>query len=259
MFQLGFTTVTFRKKTRREVCEIAQKNRIHLLEWGADVHLPPFDPVALQEVLALQKEFQIEANSYGTYYRLGTKNFELWQELLHIASQIGAKTVRIWMGKTEPFFTTETVFSAMVKETQTLCDMAKALGITVAFEFHRGTYNCSGNTTLRFLEAVNRDNVKTYWQPFSIAKDAQNLQTVLPQTVCIHVFHWNAVGKRYALEEGKKRWMAFLRIAKTASTPSTLIMEFVKGDSASQFEQDVATCREWLDALETESGCTDET
>lgn len=75
MKNIGFTTVTFRKKSRREVCEIAEKNGIKYLEWGGDVHLPPDNETALQEVIFLQKEFGLTAVSYGSYYRLGAENY----------------------------------------------------------------------------------------------------------------------------------------------------------------------------------------
>ena len=82
MEKIGFTTVTFRKKSRREICEIAKKNHIEYIEWGGDVHLPPNDSNALREVLSLQEEFGLTAISYGTYYHLGEENYSLWQSVI---------------------------------------------------------------------------------------------------------------------------------------------------------------------------------
>ena len=63
MYNIGFTTVTFRKNSRREICQIASENDIKYIEWGGDVHLPPNDINALREVLSLQKEFGLTAVS----------------------------------------------------------------------------------------------------------------------------------------------------------------------------------------------------
>ena len=92
MYNIGFTTVTFRKKSRREICQIASENNIKYIEWGSDVHLPPNDINALSDVLSLQEEFGLTAVSYGTYYRLGEENYSLWESITDTANAIGAKS-----------------------------------------------------------------------------------------------------------------------------------------------------------------------
>ena len=41
MYNIGFTTVTFRKKSVEEIIDIAKKAAINCIEWGGDVHVPP--------------------------------------------------------------------------------------------------------------------------------------------------------------------------------------------------------------------------
>lgn len=239
MYNIGFTTVTFRKKSRREICEIAQKNGMKYIEWGGDIHLPPDDEVALQEVISLQKEFGLTAISYGTYYRLGAEDYDLWESITETANAIGAKIIRIWQGtKSSDDVDVDTLLS-MVNETKILCDIAEKKGLTVAFEFHNGTNNDNGKSSVEFIKAVNKPNVKTYWQPFSTDADIDNLKSVLPYLVCVHVFEWNEKGKRYSFKHGEKRWSDFLEIIEESDANPYLIMEFVKNDSEKQFGKDI--------------------
>lgn len=239
MYNIGFTTVTFREKSRREICEIAQKNNIKYIEWGGDIHLPPNDSNALQEVISLQKEFGLTAISYGTYYRLGAEDYALWESITETANAIGAKIIRIWQGTSASADVSSEKLLSMVNETKALADIADKKGLTVAFEFHNGTNNDNGKSAVEFLKTVNKANVKTYWQPFSTNADIDNLKAALPYLACVHIFEWNEKGKRYSLKHGKERWSEFLEIIKESNANPYLIMEFVKHDSEKQFAKDL--------------------
>ena len=246
MKNIGFTTVTFRKKSRREICKIAKKNHIEYIEWGGDIHLPPDDEDALQEVISLQKEFGLTAISYGSYYRLGAEDYSLWEQIVNTADKIGAKIIRIWQGDCSSQKAGKEKLQAMVNETRILADIADKKGLIVAFEFHQNTNNDNGKSAVAFLQAVNMVNVKTYWQPFSTDADTENLQAVLPYLVCVHIFEWNENGHRYSLKHGVDKWRGFLKIIENSNAEPYLIMEFVKHDSRYQFAKDVKTLRQML-------------
>lgn len=249
MYKIGFTTVTFRDLSPAEVCKIADENDIRNIEWGGDIHLPPLEKEKAAETAALNKKYSLCALSYGSYYRLGAKDFELWREICEAASQIGAKVIRIWMGEKSSCDVNEDLFREMVEETKKLAEAAAEKNLTVAFEFHHGTYNDSGATSLRFLKAVDMDNVKTYWQPFSTKEDTENLKAVLPYLAGVHVFHWNKYGKRYALKRGKRKWKKFISLIAESCGDMNYIMEFVKKDSVNQFKKDLAALRGILEEV----------
>lgn len=246
MKNIGFTTVTFRKKSRREICEIADENHIKYIEWGGDVHLPPDDEDALQEVISLQKEFGLTAISYGSYYRLGAENYSLWEQIVNTADKIGAKIIRIWQGDSSSQKISKEKLQSMVNETKKLADVADKKGLIVAFEFHQNTNNDNGKSAVAFLKAVNKPNIKTYWQPFSTDADTENLQAILPYLVCVHIFEWNEKGKRYSLKHGVDKWRGFLKIIENSNAEPYWIMEFVRHDSRHQFAKDVKTLRQML-------------
>lgn len=246
MSRIVFTSVTFRQLTRREIFDIAVENGITQIEWGADVHLQPQDDIALEEVTRLQRELGVSACSYGSYYRLGANDMDAWRAVTQTSEAIGAKTVRIWAGSRPSAETDETAFSALVAEAQTLAEIAAERGLTITFEFHKGTYNDTGASSVKLLKSIDRSNVKTYWQPMSIPEDEGNLQAVLPFLAGVHVFHWSKSGRRFSLKFGRRNWERFIRMIARGGADVPFILEFVKGDSRKQFARDVKTLRELL-------------
>lgn len=246
MENIGFTTVTFRNLSREEVCKIADDNNVRIIEWGGDIHLPPGDKKAEAEVISLSKRYKLTPLSYGSYFRVGEDDFEYWKTIVKTAENIGAGIIRAWLGSKSSADVSEKEFNILVEETRRIADIANEKGIVIAFEFHKGTYNDSAKSSAKFFEAVNRENVKTYWQPMSNSADEENLKAVLPYLITVHVFQWNKHGKRYSLKYGKKQWQRFISIINNANVSVNYILEFVKNDSPRRFSNDVKTIKVFL-------------
>ncbi len=249
MYRLAFTSVTFRKLSREEICIAAKENGVEYIEWGGDIHLPPDDENALTEVVSLQKKYGIKAISYGSYYRIGQRDFELFGKILSVSEKIGCRRIRLWLGTASSDKTDEMLFESLVEETQKLCDMAKEKDITLSFEFHEGTFNDNGKSSLGFLKAVNRDNLATYWQPLRVKADFDNLRAVAPYVDGVHVFYWDKFGIRHSLKKGTDEWENYISLLKTESKNTDYILEFVKGDSDIQFAKDVSALKDILDSV----------
>lgn len=246
MIRLGFTSVTFRKLSREEICIAAKENGIEFIEWGGDVHLPPDDEKALSDVLGLQKKYGIKAMSYGSYYRIGQKDYELFDKILYTAEKIGCKRIRLWLGTQSSDKTDKELFDSLVGETRVLCDKAEEKDIVISFEFHEGTFNDNGKSSVEFLKAVNRDNAATYWQPLRVKGDFENLEAVAPYVNGVHVFNWGKLGVRHSLSKGEKDWKKYISHLEKNGNNTDYILEFVKGDSLLQFRKDVETAKEIL-------------
>lgn len=248
-FNIGFTTVTFRKKTPEEICKIAKKNEIDCLEWGTDVHVP--NPEAAKEVRRLCDEYGLYTVSLGAYHRIGAPNDTPFSETLESAVILGAKRIRVWLGKKSSSDFTEEERAALIGETRALVREAERYGIAIAFEFHRKTLNDTGASSRKFLEDVSEKNLSTYWQPFfhetpeedfHFDVDKQNLLTVLPYVSAAHVFSWDESANRFPLARHKDAWKAFIDILRE-SPCEDLIMEFVPNDSPVQFMADLAVLK----------------
>lgn len=161
-FKIGLASVTFRNKTVSQVVEIAGNAGIEFIEWGADVHVKTLDDATL--VKKLCDENNIKICSYGSYYRTGSSSRAQWKEICRIADEMGASSVRIWLGDKNSEFFTEGEYQALLEEMKYLCSKAKEYNLLVCPECHDNTFNNSTQSILRLKRDLNSDNFKTYFQ-----------------------------------------------------------------------------------------------
>lgn len=250
MYKLGLTSVTFRELSIEKVAQIAEQNTMDYIEWGSDVHVPCDDEKSISRAKEATQNNSFFAFSYGTYYRLGENDFEKFEKICSAASSMGMKYVRIWQGSVSSQQTDKSLFENMVEETKKLSDIAEKYSLVVAFEFHNKTNNDNAESCIAFLKAVDRENVKTYWQPLgNRKKDTEYLKAVLPYVVSVHVFHWNKWGKRYSLKRGQRIWRKWIDIIAKDKGDMNFTMEFVKNDSPKQFEKDAKILKKILDSV----------
>ena len=233
---VGFTTVTFRRKSVEEIVGTALENGIYNIEWGGDVHVP--DTAAAKRVSALCRENGIRSLSLGSYYRFGAPETPDFRETAERTAALGADRVRVWLGiKPSEEYTAEEI-EGLLLSVEKAAEAADEYGVSIAFEFHRKTLNDNGRTSAEFLSACRR-SVTTYWQPFFEGNDETNLSFVKNRVSAAHVFSWNAACERFPLEKEYDFWKKSVSTLK-GSPCRDLIIEFVKDDGDENFKNDVA-------------------
>lgn len=241
---LGLTSVTFRKLTPDEIISLAVKAGCEVIEWGGDIHIKNIEEA--QDIRKKCRAGGIGIHSYGSYYRLGQGKTADFESLCEITCVLEAKIIRVWLGDRGSKGTSEKQFEELAVESETLSRTAMKFGLTVAFEFHNGTYNDTGESSRKFLQRVERDNVKTYWQPMFAGNDIENLNAVIGETVVVHMFNWSRLGVRYPLKRGETKIKQFLDIIKSRGYEGDIILEFVKGDNPENFLADFKCLKEWV-------------
>lgn len=239
-----FTSVTFRKKSPAEICRIAYDNGISFIEWGADVHVRDKEEAA--NVRALCDANGITSVSLGSYYRVGDGLYGDFENDCQSARILGCKRIRVWLGRESSQNTSAETRNKLITETKALSDIALTYGLVLAFEFHKKTYNDDGKASADFIRECGRDNVRTYWQPFSTNADTDNLNAVLPYLDAVHVFSWDENNVRFPLSYKTDEWKEFAACARKTGKRLDFIIEFVKDDSEEEFTRDVKTLRDIL-------------
>lgn len=227
----GLTSVTFRQLDWREVIRIARDCGLDGIEWGGDVHAPPGDALHAQKVYQGTVDAGLSVLSYGSYYKLGGE--DAFEPVLETALALRAGVIRVWA---------EGAFDRAARDARRVAELAEPHGVTVAFEYHRNTLTETAEGALALLQAVDRANVRTYWQPNPERAHGENLgelAAVSPYLENMHVFHWTRHGRRLPLRAGAGEWRAYLG----AAGPKAAILEFVKNDSPAQCAQDARTLR----------------
>jgi sugar phosphate isomerase/epimerase len=238
----------FARSHPRAVADLARRCGLSGIEWGGDVHAPHGDLEAAQQVLAHTRAANLEVAAYGSYYRAGElEEGARWEQVLASAQVLEAPLIRVWAGKRGSQEADGKYFQAVTDDLKRICESTEKI---IALEFHGGTLCDSGDAARQVLEAVNRPNLRSLWQPAngqSIERRLEDLRTVKPWLANLHVFHWDAQGfnGKRDLEAGRDEWSKYLREAQSDENLWALL-EFVRGDEPEQLERDAKTLQSWL-------------
>lgn len=242
----GLTSITFRTLSCEKVIELTRQAGLDGIEWGSDIHVPEGDAALAEKIWAQTAKAGLRVISYGSYYRLGAnENPRLeFTKYLNSAVALHAPIIRIWAGNAAAEDISEVEFLRLAAETRTICAMAEEKGITVAFEYHRGTMTETSSGALQLLQTANCANLRTYWQPnpdISFEENKRELEEIRPYLANVHVFHWIGANVRYPLEEGAEYWEEYISISR--SKQPSYLLEFVKDDSVENLMKDAAALR----------------
>ncbi len=224
----GLVSISFRKKSVKELIKASKDSGLEYIEWGGDVHVPMGKVKLAREVNRLTYGGGIKIGSYGSYFGLlyhCDERFPMpFKKVLKTAKQLGAKTVRVWLGwpfcgckKGCQVFLCEKHYKKNVARTRALCDEAKKYGLTLSIECHYKTLSDDYHDTLRFLNDVDKDNLKLNWQPNhakSFEYNLEALKALRPYVTNVHVFNWNEKGEKFPLgdEKGVYEWTEYVKV-----------------------------------------------
>jgi sugar phosphate isomerase/epimerase len=224
----GLVSISFRKKSIKEIIKATKESGLKYIEWGGDVHVPMGNVKLARQVRRLMHGSGLKCESYGSYFGLVyhcDEHFPMpFKKVLKTAKALGAKTVRVWLGwpycgckKGCNVFLCEKYFRKNVTITKDLCNQAKKYGMTLSIECHFKTLSDDYHDTLRFLEAVDCDNLRLYWQPNhakGLEYNLEALKALRPYITNVHVFNWNEKGEKSPLgnETGTEQWSKYFEI-----------------------------------------------
>jgi len=244
MLSLGLTSVTFRKLSPSEIITLTKKSGLDGIEWGGDIHVPPGDLERAREVREETEAAGLTVCSYGSYYRSDEEAGD-FSDILATARELRAPVVRVWAGG-KGSDEADVAYREEVAETlRKAVKAAKAVGITVALEYHRNTLTDTQASAHQLLEEVGQPELMLYWQPRTGGAFQDNipeLKAALPKLAHVHLFHWaegedGAIDRR-PLAEGVESWEAFLELIRQAEGDRFILFEFVRDDSPEQLCED---------------------
>lgn len=251
----GLCSVTFRHLTPEEIIRIAAEAELAGIQWGSDIHVPAGNTALAREVRMRMQDHGLVCGTYGTYYRAGFPESEDFDALLENAALLGARALRIWVGKQGSAETTPEAMLEIRRDLDRILALAAARDMVLVTEFHGGVLTDTAESTAELMKAVAHPALKTAWQPqlrHSIEQHLRSLEILLPWLHELHVFHWLERGEeieRLPLAAGADAWPAYLNLA--AGLPLWAWLEFVRDNEPVNLTADAATLRQWLDLQAT--------
>ncbi|MDE7394527.1 MAG: sugar phosphate isomerase/epimerase [Clostridiales bacterium] len=239
----GLTSVTFRKKSIKEVVALCKEANLLGIEWGGDIHVPPTDSQAARDAAARCRDEGLRVFSYGSYYSPTKVDDYIgeFEKTAETALVLGTDRVRIWASEQGRAETSERAYAAFVERMQKVGEKAAEYGVTVCFEHHQNTVCDGGSQALQALCDIAHPNVKTYWQPICprAEDNLANIELLSAYIQTVHVYNW--IGwDRYMLEEGKEKWEKYIAALRKIDREIPCLLEFTKDDSEENYFADAA-------------------
>ncbi|MFJ5958104.1 sugar phosphate isomerase/epimerase family protein [Paenarthrobacter sp. NPDC092416] len=235
----GICSVTLRALEIDDVVRISSDAGLAGIEWGTDVHVKDMASAAYAK--SATEAAGLTVLSLGSYYRTGA--FGDFGPILDLATAAGAPRIRIWAGELGSTDATKEHWAAVVEDTRRIADLAAAVGVGLAFEYHGNTLTDSPETTLELLRRVDHANVGTYWQPavgLSDQEALESLHLVLPHVVGVHCFSWGPAAERFPLRKRKRLWQTVSDALRGNGKDMDIMMEFVEDDLPDNVLNDAA-------------------
>ncbi|MBE6674245.1 MAG: sugar phosphate isomerase/epimerase [Ruminococcaceae bacterium] len=261
----GLVSISFRKKTVKELIKAAKESGLEYIEWGGDVHVPMGNVKLARKVKRLMNGAGLKCETYGSYFGViyhCDEHFPMpFKKVLKTAKALGAKTVRVWLGWPccgcklgKGIYLCEKQFNKNVSVAKYLCQEAKKFGMTLSIECHFATLSDDYHDTLRFLEKVNCDNLKLYWQPNhakSFEYNLEALKALRPYITNVHVFNWNEKGEKFPLIEGKSQWDEYFKVLNDENSGERVcFLEFMPNGELSSLPAEAASLKTILEGIE---------
>ena len=244
-FKLGLCSVTFRKKTADEVVYLAKKAGVGYIEWGGDVHVKtPEDAIKVKE---LCDKADIIISSYGSYFNSYDYDELKWTDVCRIANNMGAESIRIWLGKKNSEITSEADYQRILENTKKMCDIATEYNLLVCPECHDNTFNNNTDAILRFIGDLQRDNFKTYFQSryFRMAYDLDRIDRTYPYIKDMHVSYRDLKREQLFRKKDKNYLDTLLKKFRDKNFGGIVMVEFVSGSSEKAFLEDIAKLKSY--------------
>ncbi|MCQ2792135.1 MAG: sugar phosphate isomerase/epimerase [Bacilli bacterium] len=247
--KIGLCSVSFRKLSVDEIIILAKKANLDAIEWGADIHCPFTNLNLCKEIGEKTRANGLLTYSYGSYFRC--KDVNEFKKISEAAKALGASVIRVWAGEKWSNEFSKEEFTNMVNVLKECAEIAKVNNQIICFEYHHHTFNDYKESSLTLIKAVNKDNVKTYWQTQywddkssredNHKNNIESLKLLKNYIVNFHVYNWVGYLERYPLDLIKREMKEYLSYA---NINSVAYLEFFKDDSVEQFYQDAKALKD---------------
>ena len=243
--RLGLCSVTFRKMSPEKIIDIAKKAGISFIEWGADVHVKTTEDA--KKVKDLCDKNSISISSYGSYFNSAFFDEEKWVQVCEITKEMGADSIRIWLGKKNSEDTDEEYYNLLLSNTKVMCEIAARYGLFVCPECHDNTFNNNTDAILRFISDLRRDNFRTYFQSRyrRSAYDLDRIERTFPYIKNVHISFRDLKREQLFRKKDKSYIKTLLKKLEEKSFSGIVMIEFVSSDSEKSLLKDIEKLKKY--------------
>ena len=243
----GLVSISFRPLSPEKIIEIAKAAGLSAIEWGGDVHVPFGEIETAQRVGEMTRSAGLSIPEYDSYYRVGLADHEDFTKAAATARTLGTDCIRVWAYNKNPDEIDEDTYAVIVADAKRMCEEAPDL--TICLECHNNTLTSNYKSALKFLQDVNCENFKMFWQPNQLLSHDENLEAcraLLPYIQRVHTFSWEGKEK-YPLAQHTDRWQEYMDILKDSTNATMpLMLEFMHDNNPDTLPETARTLLDWI-------------
>ncbi|MFD7654150.1 sugar phosphate isomerase/epimerase family protein [Actinosynnema sp. NPDC059797] len=249
MITAGLASVTFRGRPVEEVVDLAAGAGLGVVEWGADVHVPPGDLVGAARTARLCRDRGLAVGTYGSYYKAGDSDPADFAPVLDTAEALGSPRIRVWAGVRGSAGTDAAERAVITDDLRRCARSAAGRGISVTVEHHVSSLTDALDSALRLRDDV--PELVGHWQPREEPDARECLAEVtalLPGLVAVHAFSWGPDGftERLPLAAREDLWRPVIALLARDGAERHVLLEFVRDDDPGAFRRDAADLLAWV-------------
>ena len=244
---LGVTSVTLTELSVDEILTLAEKNMLDVIEWD-ETHVMGGKIAEAETVYEKTRAKGIQIAAYHSCFDVWHTSEWTFSQVLETAEALHTEAVVLSLGTKGNG--TEEILMSLVEKVQNLADMAAERKITVCFSYHRETLLEDYIKTSRFLEAVNRKNVRLTWQPnrtSSLIYNIFDLKMLAPYVHHVYVSYKESSEGCTTILEGKDEWQQYLKVLKGQVSGTVLFKDCDMID----FDSECTLMQEWMSEIFT--------
>lgn len=255
MIHSGLCSLTLKSLPPEEVIRHCAEAGLTHIEWWGMGHVPMGDVATGERIGRLTRDAGLNISTYGSYYRVGERAGQdvTFEDVLRTAVALKAPAIRVWAGARGSADSDDEYRKRVVADALTIADQSAGEGLNLVFEYHGGTLTDTNASAADFSAAVRHPSVFMGWQTRIGVSDEEkmdSLHAMLPRLGTLHVFNWTIDEKgnhvRRPLGEATKEWRGYFDAVAQTGRDHAALLEFVKGNSVSQFREDARVLRELL-------------
>ena len=257
MIYPGTCSLTLGQLPPAEVLSLCKEAGLtHIEWWGKDNgHVPMGDVATAKTVGEMTRKAGLTISSYGSYYGVGESEAQglAFAAVLETAVALGAPAIRVWAGTKGSQVITQDQRNAAIADAVRIADLCTDAGVTLVFEYHRGTLTDSNASAVALADALQHPAIDFGWQPRTgvpVSENVEGLQGMLPRLGTLHVFNWSEDEEghyvRHPLGEAVEEWRGYFDLVSETGRDHVALLEFVENNSVEQFKADAETLKALL-------------
>lgn len=252
----GIVSITFRQFAYKNIIKAVKQTSLRHIEWGSDIHIPYNENEKARSILYETDVNELKSVSYASYYRLGQKQYEIFEEIISTARILKVFNIKVWGGIRNRNYLKEIEIADIFEDLLYISKRAKIFGINISIEPHYNSIIDNMVNAVWFIKLLHEfnsqcDNVFIYWQPDAFLTHEENinaLKIICPYLSNIHVYAKDKENNRYPLSNLKSEWSDYIKTVRKNNNDNFhyFLIEFVKNDSVEQLVEDAELLSEIL-------------